>query len=586
MRSFYVGALLLSLYLVYASWFGWDGHTVRIRATADGAGEEGYGPGIHEMAQFANSMATTFLWVQFLAVFLLTPILTAGAISEERGRRTLDFLLVTHLHDSEIVVGKLAARLSHMVLILASGLPLLGILQLLGGVDANLVLAAFVCTLAFLIGLGSLAVFASASAPNTRQAVARTYYLCLCYCLGSMFCLPFGSWLDWVADGNPVVFLTRELGDMRPAAQPRGLPVAVVHFTVFHAVAAFLLCFLAVQRLRRPLDQLSRRQLQILCAERGPSKAVTALAELEPRHRPMPDDVENPLWWKECTFEMAGPLRSWDVFVLTLIMCLTSCISLGPLIVFSMDQRPNLAAESSNVWVRGWSAFLSTILLSGVALNAAARFSRERSRRTLDSLLATPLENRTILAAKILGSIATLRWFCAFLGIFLVIGVLTFSMSLLAFPLVLGAWTLYAFLAALIGVGFSLVCRNTMRATMFTLITLIGLCVGPLLLGLAVESVARSGDWLEAETRLVTWPIYRLSPPVNLWHLPFNDRLRTTDSQDRTSAREGFLASGFGLAFAASLACFLWMRLNSRFGSITGRMPVNEGDPENRHKEL
>lgn len=577
LRCLYVGTVLLLLYLVYASWFGWDGSAKRVRlGESDPGGPAFIEPGLGEMAAFANAMAMAFLWAQFVAVLLLTPILTAGAITEERGRRTLDFLLVTHLHDSEIVVGKLVARLGHMVLILASGLPLLALVELLGGVDPNFVLAAFICTVAFLLGLGSFAIFASASAPNTRHAVARTYYLGVCYCLGTLFCLPFGNWLDWAADGNPAAFLTRELGDMRPAAVPRGLPVAVSRFLAFHAVAAVLFCSLAVRRLRRPLDQLSPRRLRLLHAERGTSKAAAAQAVHESRHRPMPRDNDNLLWWKECTFEMAPPLRHRDVCLVALIVCLVSCVSLGPLISFSLEQSRSYAAESRNIWVRSWGTFLFMLLLIAIAFDAASRFSRERSRRTLDSLLATPLENRTILAAKIVGSIAVLRGFCIFLGIFWSFGLMTLSMSLLAFPLVIGGGAVYAILVALIGVSFSMVCRNTMRATLYTLIAFAGLCITPLFLGLAVESLARSADWSEAQTHWVTLPLYSLSPPVTLWFLPFPDSALGTPELDGSPAHAAVAGSALGLAFAAGLAWFLWDRLNARFGKITGRMPIPE----------
>src|SRR5262249_44851505 len=143
-----------------------------------------------------------------------------------------------------------------------------------------------------------------------------------------------------------------------------------------------------------------------------------------------------------------------------------------------------------------------------------------------------------------------------------------------AFPLVIGASALYAILVALIGVGFSIVCRNTMRATIFTLIAWAGLCVGPLLLGLAVESLARSSNFSEENTPLGTWPLYSMSPPVNLWLLPFPDSALAAHASDASSTHAAMISSAFGLAFAAVLAWFLWERLNARFGHITGRMPM------------
>jgi ABC-type transport system involved in multi-copper enzyme maturation permease subunit len=579
LRCIYVGAMLLFLYLVYASWFGWDGSANRVRLSEPPTGApQTNEPGLGEMAAFANAMAMTFLWVQLLAVIVLTPILTAGAISEERGRRTLDFLLVTHLLDREVVVGKLAARLGHMLLILASGLPLLAILQFLGGVDPNFVLASFICTLAFMIGFGSAGLYFSSSAPNTRQAVARTYYLALCYLLGSMICLPFGAVLDWVADGNPAAFLARESGAMHRYS----LPIAVYRFVAFHAVASSICCYFAVRRLRAPLGQPSSQLLKALRTDHASSKSVPGLVESEPRHRPMPVDADNLLWWKESTYEMAPPLRKRDSLLVVLILLLTFCMSFGPLIAISVDHSPGRAAESRNLWVRSWGAFLSMLLLLGIALDAASRFSRERSRRTLDSLLATPLGNREILAAKLLGSIVVMRGWCIVVAVFWVFALLTQSISLLALPLLVGAWALYAVVVALVGIGFSLVCSNSLRATIFTLSAVASLCLVPVLLGLGVGVLTQAASWSAVKSHIASSPIFSASPPVTLWALAFPDSTLTASDGETELARDELIATCFGLAVMAWLAWCLWAQLNAKFGRITGRMPVKEGDSPNR----
>src|SRR5260370_1408916 len=85
----------------------------------------------------------TFTAVQLVAVFLLTPLCAAGAITEEKEKRTLDFVLSTDLRDREIVWGKLASRMAYLVLFVLTGLPILSAIQFLGGVDPNLVLAGF-----------------------------------------------------------------------------------------------------------------------------------------------------------------------------------------------------------------------------------------------------------------------------------------------------------------------------------------------------------------------------------------------------------------------------------------------------------
>src|SRR3954464_11641601 len=129
-RAGYGLALLAALFVLYATalphaWFG--GHVSEKDATA-----------------FANSVFRLFITLQFAAVILLTPALAANAVAEERGHNTLSFLLTTHLTSREIVMGKLFTRLLMVGMLVATGLPVLALVQFLGGVEPNLVIASFV----------------------------------------------------------------------------------------------------------------------------------------------------------------------------------------------------------------------------------------------------------------------------------------------------------------------------------------------------------------------------------------------------------------------------------------------------------
>src|SRR4051794_36694525 len=83
-RATYGLALLVALGGIYVSWTG----PVRtMAATVD------VRPAV--MARLAEQFTAAFLIVQLVAVFLMTPAYAAGAVAEERQRRTLDDLLVT-----------------------------------------------------------------------------------------------------------------------------------------------------------------------------------------------------------------------------------------------------------------------------------------------------------------------------------------------------------------------------------------------------------------------------------------------------------------------------------------------------------
>ena len=93
--------------------------------------------------------------VQFILVCVLTPAAVAGAIADEKERRTLEFLLATDLRDREILFGKLAARVGSLLLFLLAGLPVLGLMQFFGGIDPDLVLAGFAATFATVLTLAA-----------------------------------------------------------------------------------------------------------------------------------------------------------------------------------------------------------------------------------------------------------------------------------------------------------------------------------------------------------------------------------------------------------------------------------------------
>ena len=78
------------------------------------------------------------VFVQGLAVLILTPALVGGAVAEEKQRRGLEILLTTTLSSTEIVLGKLLARICLLVVILLVAAPVFCLMSLNGGVDIGL----------------------------------------------------------------------------------------------------------------------------------------------------------------------------------------------------------------------------------------------------------------------------------------------------------------------------------------------------------------------------------------------------------------------------------------------------------------
>src|SRR5262249_41244198 len=129
-------------------------------------------------AGFANDIFEVFVSVQFILVTPLTPIYTASAVADEKERRTLEFLLATDLRNREIVLSKLLARFLNLGMLILAGLPVLALLQFLGGVDPDLVLASYAATLATVASLACLGTLFSVLVRKSRDAILLTY-LCI-----------------------------------------------------------------------------------------------------------------------------------------------------------------------------------------------------------------------------------------------------------------------------------------------------------------------------------------------------------------------------------------------------------------------
>jgi len=132
----------------------------------------------HErMSEFATTFFYTFLVIQYATVKLLTPAYTAGAIAEEKERKTLEFILATDLRNREIILGKVVSRLLNLSLLLLAGVPILAFLQLLGGVDFTLALAAFAATALTMYSLAGLSILNSVLCRRARDAIVLTYLM-------------------------------------------------------------------------------------------------------------------------------------------------------------------------------------------------------------------------------------------------------------------------------------------------------------------------------------------------------------------------------------------------------------------------
>lgn len=128
---------------------------------------------------FATLVAGSLLLVAFIA-----PALTAGTISGERERRTLDLLLVTRASSLGLVAGKLSGALLWILYLFLASLPAFGIVYLFGGVPLAYVGVSALVVLATALQASSLGLVLSALTRRTMVATVTSYFLVLVTCVG------------------------------------------------------------------------------------------------------------------------------------------------------------------------------------------------------------------------------------------------------------------------------------------------------------------------------------------------------------------------------------------------------------------
>ena len=206
---------LFLLYLMIQATNRWGNYPSRLDTNRE------YTPG--ELAQIGMNLFSIVIWLQSMVILLLTPAFVARTIAEDRQRKVLSYLLASPLSGAEIVLGKLAARLLNLVVLVAVGLPVVSIALFLGGVDPVEVWLCYGTSFSTLYLLAAIAIFASTFSLRPRDAILRTYLIEVVWLLLPLcenLCQRAGGTLgqfasearpitEWILGSSPAVLLLR-----------------------------------------------------------------------------------------------------------------------------------------------------------------------------------------------------------------------------------------------------------------------------------------------------------------------------------------------------------------------------------------
>ncbi|MFD0587123.1 ABC transporter permease [Paenibacillus sp. GCM10027627] len=222
----------------------------------------------------------TFLsMAQLGLIAFMAPGLTAGVISGEREKQTLNLLLTTQQSSSTIIISKLLSSLSFMTLIVLSTIPIYSMIFLYGGVSPKQLLLVFLFYLFMMLVLGSFGVMFSTLLKKTMISVISTYGVALFMFVGTAILYfvmmtaynsqSYGNsnaWMGHIVAFNPAAALysildpsiTNEIFGYSRSSTHSGSSALMplwLEFMLIYLVLSLLALWLAIRNLRPRLKR-------------------------------------------------------------------------------------------------------------------------------------------------------------------------------------------------------------------------------------------------------------------------------------------------------------------------------------------
>ena len=398
---------------------------------------------------------------------ILSPAVLAGSLAGEKERGSIGLLLTTRVNALEIVLGRLAGRLSQVVMIEMASLPALLLLAAFAGMGPGVTIALVALPLAVTFGGAGIALGASSLSRRGRDALLFVYLVEALFLMSPLL----GSvGLDWGGLLNPFT----ALGPLVSAE------VAWPAFATAGLWASLGLACLV----------LGAWRLRVSCLAEGSEARGRSKAR---RRWPIPPVNERPMLWKELHIERVGTLGRagrWIGGALVAWLALGS-LALAGVAAWSDFKDPEgtwaaWATSQLSYWYGDSSTAILVLIELAIGLRAAVGISSERERGTWDALLTSPLDGSEIVLGKLWGSLHALRWL---IGSALLAWTIAAALGGLLpgeyAELIISLATVGTLIAA-IGVRTSLHAATATRSMGVT----VGIAFGAYLLGKAIAGIA------------------------------------------------------------------------------------------------
>jgi ABC-type transport system involved in multi-copper enzyme maturation permease subunit len=424
---------------------------------------------------------------QELLVLALTPAMVAGVIADERQRKTLHYLMASQLTSSEIVLGKLLARMLYMAVLLGVSLPVLSLLVLMGGIDPKLVMLVCAATLTTAWFVAALSIWASTVARRVRDAFLIAYGLEGIWLLSPAalrgISVPVSSFadnfltffIDWVGTSSPAeiargMLFNIGLGGGSLSSELESIAWMMGLQTAFGLILAVLAAIQLRPTFRAQDGESGTRVL------RGTRAVFARLGRKRISQRPV--FAQRPMLWKELYTGGPRGFARFVGFLLTVIgggFLIYYTIWNGALAFDEMWNSSSATVRRSQFFwfLRFVAPLLYMSMMVAIAAVAAAAVTSEHEEDTWVSLTSTDLTGREIVFAKLRGAMERGYRISAVLVMLALAGVVCGSVHILSVPALMVALPVYGWFAAALGIWISMQLRSTWRAQFLTIACLI-----------------------------------------------------------------------------------------------------------------
>ena len=489
-----------------------------------------------DFARFGAMLFQFLAPVQLVLAIFFAAILAAGAVGQEKDRKTLLLLLLTRMSNCELVLGKLFASLLNILMMLAVSIPVFMFIAMLGGVSYYQIFRVLLVTLFSMLACGSLGSCVALWRDKTFQALASTVLL-LVIGIAVWEAIGFGllgatiggvsaqSLATWFSPWSAVVVASRPAVDADVVGPIRNFLIVCGAVTVLvNVVAIVMVRIWNPSRETRPttleedtwhrehdaaeqtladalaIDVVAQYE-ELTAQERADDRAKSQKITAEPgrvRHA-----WDNPIIWREIMTRAYGR-RAWVIrlaFLAFFGMCVWTLHTI-------------LTAHLTPTVVQLAGPLVPLFLLSLVLVNAQAITSQtsEKEGGTFDLILVSDITSKEYVLGKLGGVFYNMKEIV--LLPLLLCMYLYWKQALepaQLFFLTVGLIVVYAFVA-MIGVYIGMQYENTRKATATSLGVVFFLFIG--IAACIWIMVAFSGSFT---TQLVPFSTFMIGGGIGLY---------------------------------------------------------------------